>query len=219
MMQLKDDAELKPVFDDIEAHGAAAMEKYWNDTELMSRISQKLAAMNIGPATPPRPQDLPKYKVGVPAAVRHGSTRGMLIAVPRAAGLALHAARCGQGGRRGSATAPAGGAGVRRERKGRARHHRAGRRGGLQPPGLRARAAGRRRRCQPRRQPRQHRAALCCRCVLQACWQVCQDRHDATTCPCMQATAGRRRRSCCWARARRPMCRMWMGRRPAAWRS
>jgi hypothetical protein len=64
MMQLKDDAELKPVFDDIEAHGAAAMEKYWNDTELMSRISQKLAAMNIGPATPPRPQDLPKYKVG-----------------------------------------------------------------------------------------------------------------------------------------------------------
>ena len=63
MMQLKGDPELKPVFDEIEAHGAAAMERYWNDTDLMSKIAQKLAALNIGPATPPGPQDLPNLKV------------------------------------------------------------------------------------------------------------------------------------------------------------
>ena len=57
MMQLKEDPELKPIFDDIEANGAAAMEKYWNDTELMSKISQKMSSMNLGPATPPRKQD------------------------------------------------------------------------------------------------------------------------------------------------------------------
>lgn len=61
MMQLKEDPELKPIFDDIEANGAAAMEKYWNDTELMSKISQKMSSMNLGPATPPRKQD--KLKV------------------------------------------------------------------------------------------------------------------------------------------------------------
>ena len=63
MMQLKGDPELKPVFDDIEAHGASAMERYWNDTDLMSKIAQKLAALNVGPATSSRPQDLPNSKV------------------------------------------------------------------------------------------------------------------------------------------------------------
>jgi ketol-acid reductoisomerase len=37
MMQLKEDPELKHVFDDIEANGAAAMEKYWSDTGQYSR--------------------------------------------------------------------------------------------------------------------------------------------------------------------------------------
>lgn len=54
MMQLKEDPELKHVFEDIEANGTAAMEKYWNDTGLMGKISQKMAAMKIGPTTPPR---------------------------------------------------------------------------------------------------------------------------------------------------------------------
>ena len=57
MMDLKEDPELKPIFDDIEANGAAAMEKYWNDTDLMSKISQKMSAMKLGPATPPRKQE------------------------------------------------------------------------------------------------------------------------------------------------------------------
>ena len=57
MMELKEDPELKPIFDDIEANGTAAMEKYWNDTDLMSKISQKMSAMKLGPATPPRKQE------------------------------------------------------------------------------------------------------------------------------------------------------------------
>ncbi len=62
MMELKEDPELKPIFDDIEANGAAAMEKYWNDTDLMSKISQKMSAMNLGPATPPRKQENTKVR-------------------------------------------------------------------------------------------------------------------------------------------------------------
>ena len=54
MMQLKDDPELKEVFQDIESNGPAAMEKYWNDTDLMSKIAKKMSALNVGPGTPPR---------------------------------------------------------------------------------------------------------------------------------------------------------------------
>lgn len=63
MMQLKEDPELKHVFDDIEANGTTAMEKYWNDTDLMSKISQKMSAMNLGPTTPPRKNE--KMKVPI----------------------------------------------------------------------------------------------------------------------------------------------------------
>ncbi len=54
MMQLKDDPELKEVFQDIESSGPTAMEKYWNDTDLMSKIAKKMSALNVGPGTPPR---------------------------------------------------------------------------------------------------------------------------------------------------------------------
>ena len=54
MMELKDDPELKDVFEDIASNGPAAMEKYWNDTDLMSKIAKKMSALNVGPETPPR---------------------------------------------------------------------------------------------------------------------------------------------------------------------
>ena len=45
---LKDDPELAAVFEDIKNCGAAAMERYWNDTELMTKISQKMGALGVG---------------------------------------------------------------------------------------------------------------------------------------------------------------------------
>lgn len=50
---LKDDPELKDVFEDMKTNGASAMQKYWDDTELMLKISQKLRALNLGPGQDP----------------------------------------------------------------------------------------------------------------------------------------------------------------------
>ena len=44
---LKDDPELAAVFEDIKNSGAAAMERYWNDTDLMTKISQKMGALGV----------------------------------------------------------------------------------------------------------------------------------------------------------------------------
>lgn len=41
------DPDLKHVFDDIKANGAGAMEKYWNDSELMSKISEKMGGISL----------------------------------------------------------------------------------------------------------------------------------------------------------------------------
>lgn len=54
MEALKDDPELAHVFEDIRASGPAAMERYWHDTELMSKISQKMSALGVGPAASPQ---------------------------------------------------------------------------------------------------------------------------------------------------------------------
>ena len=62
MMQLKDDPELKEVFQDIQSNGPAAMEKYWDDTDLMSKIAKKMSALNVGPGTPPRSAEAPSSK-------------------------------------------------------------------------------------------------------------------------------------------------------------
>ena len=64
MMELKDDPELKDVFEDIASNGPAAMEKYWNDTDLMSKIAKKMSALNVGPETPPRTAEASASKVG-----------------------------------------------------------------------------------------------------------------------------------------------------------
>ena len=42
------------MFEDIEASGGKAMEKYWNDTELMTKIAARMQSVSLdGPATPP----------------------------------------------------------------------------------------------------------------------------------------------------------------------
>ena len=65
MMQLKDDPELKEVFQDIESNGPAAMEKYWDDTDLMSKIAKRMSALNVGPGTPPRSAEVPSSKASM----------------------------------------------------------------------------------------------------------------------------------------------------------
>mmetsp|Transcript_7688 Transcript_7688/g.22803 ORF Transcript_7688/g.22803 Transcript_7688/m.22803 type:complete len:312 (+) Transcript_7688:172-1107(+) len=55
MEELRQDPELKPMFDDIAATGSAGMDRYWNDADLMSRISHKMQQMGISPPQPPQP--------------------------------------------------------------------------------------------------------------------------------------------------------------------
>ncbi|GLI68063.1 hypothetical protein VaNZ11_012391 [Volvox africanus] len=44
---LKDDPELKDMFEDMKTNGAVAFQKYWDDTDLMLKISQKLRALDV----------------------------------------------------------------------------------------------------------------------------------------------------------------------------
>lgn len=44
---MQEDSDLKNVFDDIKANGAGAMEKYWNDSELMTKISEKMGGIRL----------------------------------------------------------------------------------------------------------------------------------------------------------------------------
>ncbi|KAK9832203.1 hypothetical protein WJX74_002667 [Apatococcus lobatus] len=55
MAILREDPELKEVFDDIAEHGSAGLGKYWDNMDVMSRISQRMAAMDIGPGHGLRP--------------------------------------------------------------------------------------------------------------------------------------------------------------------
>ena len=63
---LKDDPELAAVFSEIAAGGIAAVQKHWDDADLMAKISRKMEAMQVGgeggglaavdaPCTPGRP--------------------------------------------------------------------------------------------------------------------------------------------------------------------
>ena len=50
----RDDPELKTVFEDIEASGGRAMEKYWNDHELMTKIAARMQSVSLkGPTAAP----------------------------------------------------------------------------------------------------------------------------------------------------------------------
>jgi hypothetical protein len=61
MEKLKDDPELKPILTEIATSGAAAMDRYWNDKDLMSRISQKMAELAAN--DPPEEQSAKKPQV------------------------------------------------------------------------------------------------------------------------------------------------------------
>ncbi|CAD7696862.1 unnamed protein product [Ostreobium quekettii] len=58
MAVLKEDPELKGVFDEIKKGGPEAIDKYWNDMELMSKISKKMAALNIGAENDQKQEDI-----------------------------------------------------------------------------------------------------------------------------------------------------------------
>jgi len=47
MAQLQDDPELADMFEDIRSKGPEALSKYWDDTEIMSKISKKVEALKI----------------------------------------------------------------------------------------------------------------------------------------------------------------------------
>jgi hypothetical protein len=55
MEVLREDPDLKPIFDDIASSGTAGMERHWNDVELMSKISRKMGEMGLTPAPAPQP--------------------------------------------------------------------------------------------------------------------------------------------------------------------
>jgi hypothetical protein len=79
MERLRGDPELKQVFDDIAASGTAGMERHWNDAELMSKISRKMADMGIAPEPAPQPpgKTLPvgrAYTIGSRTAGAHGAS-------------------------------------------------------------------------------------------------------------------------------------------------
>ena len=47
MAALKDDPELKNMFDEIKTKGPEALSKYWDDTDIMSKISKKMTEMKM----------------------------------------------------------------------------------------------------------------------------------------------------------------------------
>ena len=71
MEELREDPELKPMFDDIAATGSAGMDRYWNDADLMSRISHKMQQMGIQPPQPPPQPSAPSKSLPVRPAPLH----------------------------------------------------------------------------------------------------------------------------------------------------
>lgn len=47
MEELREDPELKAVFDEIAAKGPEALDKYWHDSDLMSKISQRMTELQV----------------------------------------------------------------------------------------------------------------------------------------------------------------------------
>lgn len=45
--ELRDDPELKKVFDEIASKGPEALDKYWHNSDLMSKISQRMTELQV----------------------------------------------------------------------------------------------------------------------------------------------------------------------------
>ncbi|CAD7697698.1 unnamed protein product [Ostreobium quekettii] len=58
MAVLKEDPELKGMFDEIKKGGPEAIDKYWNDMDLMSKISKKMAALKMGAENGQKQEDV-----------------------------------------------------------------------------------------------------------------------------------------------------------------
>ncbi|KAF5834458.1 ankyrin repeat-containing domain protein [Dunaliella salina] len=67
---LKDDPELKCIFDDVMKDGPVALQKYWNDTELMTKVSAKMGGVKLNGAGAQRSTDPSQA-----AATLHGAAK------------------------------------------------------------------------------------------------------------------------------------------------
>ena len=65
---LKDDPDIKPVFEDIAANGIAAMQKYWDDDEIMARIAARVREQTATAAGTPGAGATPTKGVPPPPA-------------------------------------------------------------------------------------------------------------------------------------------------------
>ena len=92
---LKDDPELAAVFEDIKNCGAAAMERYWNDTELMTKISQKMGALGVG--TQQQPSKAAKHipvRSGCYGSSPYGMSLHVMVSTIAAVNMRLMSVQC-----------------------------------------------------------------------------------------------------------------------------
>lgn len=64
---LKDDPELQHVFEDVKENGPGALQKYWDDSDLMGKISAKLRDMKVSEAEATAANNKAGKKAGKPA--------------------------------------------------------------------------------------------------------------------------------------------------------
>jgi len=58
MAALKEDPELKGMFDEIKKGGPEAIDKYWNDMDMISKISKKMASLKTGAENGQKQEDV-----------------------------------------------------------------------------------------------------------------------------------------------------------------
>ncbi len=77
---MQEDPDLRNVFDDIKANGAGAMEKYWNDSELMTKISEKMGGIRLQSNKPAKGSASQKASLLVILVVFHHLARSLHLA-------------------------------------------------------------------------------------------------------------------------------------------
>jgi len=77
---MQEDPDLRNVFDDNKANGAGAMEKYWNDSELMTKISEKMGGIRLQSNKPAKGSASQKASLLVILVVFHHLARSLHLA-------------------------------------------------------------------------------------------------------------------------------------------
>lgn len=77
MMSLKEDPELRDVFDDISKRGPKAIAEYWNDMDLMSKISKKMAGATVAPPNGETKATTPQNIDSLQAAAKLGNVEAI----------------------------------------------------------------------------------------------------------------------------------------------